>query len=321
VSISAYPGLSGSQSAITEPPEVSIIVVSYGTRDMTLACLDSIVRETVGLSYEVIVVDNASTDGSAEAIATRFPDFRLLAETENLGFAAANNFAARHANGKYILLLNPDTIVLDHAVERLVAFAKRRPQAGIWGGRTLFGDRSLNATSCWAKLSFWNLFCSGVGLAMVFPNSPVFNSGSYGGWNRDTEREVDVVTGCLLLIERVLWDRLGGFDKDFFMYGEDADLCLRAAALGLRPAITPDATIVHYGGATEQDSARKIKRVLAAKARLIGKFFPKGTQGAALALLSLKPAIKSVMSSANDKKMWREVWADRVLWQAGKFAG
>ena len=303
------------------PPEVSIIVVSYGTRDMTLACLESVVRETTAIRYEVIVVDNASTDGSAEAIATQFPSFRLMAETENLGFAGANNLAATHARGKYLLLLNPDTVVLDRALEKLVAFAAERPTGGIWGGRTLFGDRSLNATSCWARLTFWNLFCSGIGLSMMFPNSPVFNSGSYGGWKRDDVREVDVVTGCLLLIERTLWNRLGGFDKEFFMYGEDADLCLRAAALGWRPAITPEATIVHYGGATEQDSARKIKRVLAAKALLIGKFFSRPAQPIALALLGLKPAIKAQLSSPNDKKMWRDVWNDRKRWRAGIFAG
>jgi GT2 family glycosyltransferase len=302
-------------------PDVSIIVVSYGTREMTLASLRSLVEQTRDVRYEVIVVDNASPDGSPRAIAEEFPQFRLLAQKDNLGFAAANNLAAKHARGEFLLLLNPDTVVLDGAIDRLVAFARRRPQAGIWGGRTLFADGSLNPTSCWAQLTLWNLFCSGVGLAMAFPNSPIFNSGSYGGWKRNSNREVDVITGCLLLIEHSLWDRLEGFAEEFFMYGEDADLCLRAKTLGYKPALTPEATIIHYGGATEQDNARKIKRVLAAKSLLIEKFFPRASRPLALALLSLKPAIKSAISSSADGKMWREVWDDRSRWQAGKFAG
>ncbi len=296
---------------------MSIIVVSYGTREMTLACLASIVRETRAAAYEVLVVDNASPDGSAEAIAAAHPSFRHLPQMRNLGFAAANNLAAELAQGEYLLLLNPDTVVLDGAIDKLVAFARRRPQAGIWGGRTLFGDGSLNPSSCWRRQSLWNLFCRGVGLAMLFPDSPLFHSEGYGGWKRDSEREVDVVTGCLLLIGRTLWRALGGFAPEFFMYGEDADLCLRARTLGARPAITPEATIVHYGGATEQNSARKNKRILAAKALLIRHHTWRVLRPMALALLALRPAIKA--AAAREHSVWSEVWRARFLWTRGKF--
>lgn len=301
------------------PPDVSIIIVSYGTRDLTLACLESIVQQTNAVRYEVLVVDNASPDDSVEAIAEKYPQFRLFAQSDNLGFAAANNLAARHAHGEYFLLLNPDTLVLDHAVDNLVAFARRRPAAGIWGGRTLFGNRSLNPTSCWQRQTLWNLFCRGTGLAMVFRNSPIFHSEGYGGWKRDSERPVDVVTGCLLLITRALWDRLEGFAPEFFMYGEDADLCLRARSFGYRPAITPEATIVHYGGATETNNARKAKRLLAAKALLIRKHFPAAARPLALIFLASKPFLKRLISSGKERSNWREVWAVRTQWLAGKF--
>jgi GT2 family glycosyltransferase len=315
------PAQTGAHPADASIPVLSIIVVSYGTREMTMECLASVMRETRETSYEVIVVDNASPDDSAEAIAAKFPDFCVMAQAENLGFAAANNLAARHAKGHYLLLLNPDTVVLGGAIDKLVQFARRRPEAGIWGGRTLFGDHSLNPSSCWRQQTLWNLFCRGVGLSMLFPNSPVLHSEGYGGWKRDGEREVDIVTGCLLLIEKTLWNRLGGFAPEFFMYGEDADLCLRAKVLGYRPVITSDATIIHYGGATETNSARKNKRLLAAKALLIRKHFPAALRPVALTLLALRPRLKTWAGRASDRLLWRDVWSAKADWIAGRFQG
>lgn len=118
---------------------LSILIISYNTRKMTLECLRSVYQETNETTFEVIVLDNASTDGSVEAIASEFGSrVRLIPATENIGFAAGNNRAAQQARGGFFLLLNPDTVVLDGAIDHLMAFAKSRPQAGIWGGRTLF---------------------------------------------------------------------------------------------------------------------------------------------------------------------------------------
>jgi GT2 family glycosyltransferase len=299
--------------------DVSIIVVSYGTREMTLSCLLSLVEQTKDLRYEVIVVDNGSADGSPEAIAQRFPHFRLLAQSENLGFAAANNLAAKLAVGEFLLLLNPDTVVLDRAIDKLVAFARERPRAGIWGGRTLFGDGQLNPNSCWRRETLWSLFCRSFALSMMFPNSPLLNPEAYGGWRRDAEREVDIVTGCFFLVRRELWEALGGFDPDFFMYGEEADLCLRARAMGVRPAVTPDATIVHYGGGTEKNNFRKNRRMLAAKALLIRRHFSRPAVPIGLALLALRPLIKTMSGSAAERQGWKTIWSERHAWLAGRF--
>ena len=260
-------------SAETAAPKVSIIIVSFNTREMTLDCLRSIARET-HLAHEVILVDNASHDGSAEAVAAEFPDVRLMAETENHGFAKGNNIAAAVADGDYILLLNPDTVVLDGAIDRLVAFAESEPQAMIWGGRTLYGDRRLNPTSCWARMTLWSVFCTTTGLSAAFAKSRLFNPEAYGDWQRDTAREVDIVTGAFFLMRRALWDRMGGFDLRYVMYGEEADLCLRTRRVGARPMITPEATIVHYVGASEQLRGAKIIMLLKAKILLIKDHFP-----------------------------------------------
>ena len=190
----------------------------------------------------------------------------------------------------WLLLLNPDTVVLDGALDKLMAFRRAHPEAGIWGGRTVFADGSLNPASCWRRQTLWSLFCRASGLAAVFRRSDLFNPEAYGGWPRDTVREVDIVTGCLFLIARETWDRLGGFDPVFVMYGEEADLCLRARQIGLRPVITPDAVIIHYGGASEKVRADKLVRLLRAKAELVKRHFAPGTRAPGLALLAAWPA-------------------------------
>jgi len=308
-------------------PSVSILLVNWNTRDMTLACLRSIYAQTTRTSFEVIVVDNGSSDGSAEAIALEFPQAILMAEKQNHGFGRATNLQAQRARGKQLLLLNTDTVVLDHAIDALVEFSRRTPHARIWGGRTLFADGSLNPTSCWGKPTPWTQFCQAVGIGALFPGSPFFNRRAYPGWARDSERAVDIVTGCLLLIDTDFWHELGGFDPAFFMYGEEADLCLRAARRGARPMITPAATIIHYDGGSTQGSAEKLTRTLAATVRMIEKHFPAGTRAASRLLLYGGTLLRSLAYSLSERlrpgkhgrhaRLWREVWLRRKEWQAG----
>ena len=250
--------------------DVTVIVVSFNTCELTRAALDSVAAETRETLFEVIAVDNKSNDGSAAMLAAHPLKPRVMALDNNIGFARANNLAATGARGKYLLLLNPDTVILDRAIDKLVAFARATPNAGIWGGRTLFADKSLNPSSCWGRMTAWNLFCRAAGLTAIFPQSALFNGEALGGWRRDSVRNVDIITGCFLLIEKTLWHRLNGFDPLFFMYGEEADLCLRARALSARPIVTPAAEIIHYGGASERVRADQMVRLIAAKSSLIG---------------------------------------------------
>ncbi len=308
--------------------DVSILIVSFNTREMTLAAISSAVRETREVTYEIIVVDNASTDGSADAIAAHPAQPKLFRLSDNIGFGRGNNLAAEYATGQYVLLLNPDTVVTDRAVDRLVAFARANPRALIWGGRTLFADGSLNPASCWQRITPWNLAMRVTGLAGLFPRSAVFNPEAFGGWPRDTVREVDIVSGCFLMIPRAVWLALGGFDPTFFMYGEEADLCLRAKRIGARPTVTPAATIIHHGGASEKTRAGKMTKLLAAKSTLIARHWPRGTVAFGQFLLMLWPltrwlacaAIKRVKDDAGRREAaatWREVWAARDDWRRG----
>jgi GT2 family glycosyltransferase len=206
-------------------------------------------NEAVGLSYEVIVVENASADGSAELVRDEFPSFRLIALEENT-VAAGSNLGVRAAEGEHILLLNPDTELVGDVLDALLRYARAHPEAGLVGGRTLTPDGELDAGSCWGAQSLWSLTCFATGLSTILRGSRLFNPESLAGWRRDSPREVDVVTGCLCLARRTVWEELGGFDEAFFMYGEDADLSARAHKLGYHPAITPEAVIIHHVGAS-----------------------------------------------------------------------
>lgn len=305
--------------------DLSIIIISYNTREMTLACLQSIFQQTSGISFEVIVLDNDSQDNSAEEIAAAFPQVKMLAHKENLGFAGGNNLAAKEAKGEYILLINPDTVVLDGAIQKLVRFAENYPAAGIWGGRTLFADKTLNPASCWRKPSLWEIFCRSFMLSSFFPNSFVFNSGSYSGWDRSTVRQVDIVSGCFFLLKRELWEKLDGFSPEFFMYGEEADFCLRAHRLGAKPMVTPDATIIHYGGASEKILADKMVKLLKAKRQLMKNHWSARKYKVGKFIFQMYPFNRMLVSKIlglfqrniiKKADVWRELWQRRKEWLA-----
>lgn len=304
---------------------LSIVVISYNTKKETLECLHSIFRETKETPFEVIVLDNASTDGSALAIQEGFKDqLHLITSEINLGFAGGNNTAMKYAKGDYLLLLNPDTVVLDGAIDKLVAFAESMPDAGIWGGRTLWGDKSLNPASCWMKQTIWSLTSQMLGLSSIFRKSTLFNPEGIGGWDRNGIKKVEIVSGCFFLIKHDLWKKLNGFHPDFFMYGEEADLCLRAKQFGAQPVVSSNATIIHYGGASEKIQAEKIIRLLKAKGLLIHRHFPSHKKTLGIILLASWPLTRflahSVISllrrkvSSDRGKMWRTVWSRRKEW-------
>jgi N-acetylglucosaminyl-diphospho-decaprenol L-rhamnosyltransferase len=305
------------------PIDLSVVIVSYNTVELLRGCLASIFEQTSGLSFEVVVVDNASTDGSAAMVAEQFPSVDLVALDTNVGFARACNLGAARSGGDDLVLLNPDTVVLDGALNRLSSFARAHPGAGICGGRTLTAEGSVDPSSCLGAPSPWSLACYALGLSTLFRRSSLFNPEWLGRWDRGSVRHVDVVTGCLLLLPRRLWDELGGFDDRFFMYGEDVDLCLRASALGYRPAITPDATVVHRVGSSSPSRSAKKLMVLKGKVTLITKHwgptparFGRWMLQAGVGLRAAGARLQGLAGGAASSP-WPELWRTRRDWSSG----
>jgi GT2 family glycosyltransferase len=298
---------------------LAIVVVSYNTRERTLACLRSALAEPAGVPTELILVDNGSADGSADAVERELPEVTVVRSGSNLGFARAVNLGVARSNADYVLLLNPDTVVLPGSLRALLDFAVAHPQHGVYGGRTLREDGSLDPSSCWGAPSLWSLSMFALGLSTAFSRSRVFDPESLGRWQRDTVREVPIVTGCLLLIRRETFIVLGGMDSRFFLYGEDAEFSLRAARSGLRPVIVPAATIIHAVGASTGARGPKMNMVMAGKVTMLRASWSARRARVGVRLLLVGAFLRSRLEALTGRRdrMWTHVWRSRVRWLPG----
>ncbi len=229
---------------------------------------------------------------------------------------------AKQAKGKYLLLLNPDTVILNAAVDRLLHFARLHPDNGIWSGVTRNKDMSLNTQHAWEKPTFGNLLYSAIGLSKLFSQTCLFNSANYGCWDRESVKEVDIVSGCFFLTTRELWDKLGGLDASFFMYAEEADYCLRAKALGYQPIVTPDAHIIHHGGVSHSHFSGKLIKLLKGKVELINRHIAPWKRPVYKALLYWYVLNKHVLHTllkpgSEQRREWQIIFAQRADWLQG----
>lgn len=244
-------------------PDVTIVIVSWNTCDILRNCLRSVYESAGRVDLEVVVVDNASKDGSAEMVEREFGRATLVANRDNRGFAAANNQGILLAQGRYVLLLNSDTIVLDGAIEKTVAFADAHPDAAVVGCKVLNPDRTLQA-SCFLFPSALNMVLSATYLYKLFPRSRLFGRELMTWWDKRDAREVDVVSGCFMLVRREAIEQVGAMDDGFFMYAEETDWCYRFKAAGWKNVYTPDGQIIHLGG----QSTAKVSTAMTVQMRL-----------------------------------------------------
>jgi N-acetylglucosaminyl-diphospho-decaprenol L-rhamnosyltransferase len=300
--------------------DVSVIVVTYNAGQWVERCLRAVREIPTSLSIELIVVDNASTDFT-EAQLRRWagPEAVVRLLDTNVGFGRACNLAARLSTGRDLLLLNPDAIISQGAFEALVAMRDSRPSIGIVGGRVTAPSGELDRGSCWGFQTTWSLLCFASGLSTVLPRSSVLNPEGLGSWDRDTPRRVDIVTGCLLLVSRSLWERLAGFDPDFFMYGEDADLCRRALHLGFESWVTPDAHATHALGASSTSTLRKQELLFRGKATLVRKSGGHLRVAVGLLLLQAGVGLRGLgeQLTGKDRAAWLGLWRSRRDWRNG----
>lgn len=231
--------------------DVSVLIVNWNTREILRDCLKSLYEQTRGLTFEVIVIDNASEDGSPQMVKEAFKEVILVENSTNRGFAAANNQGMAMAKGRYVLLLNSDTVVLDNAIAKTVVFADAHPEGAVVGCRILNPDKTLQ-TSCFLFPSLLNLLLSATYIYKVFPQSRFFGRENMTWWARDDEREVDVVTGCFMLVRREAIEQVGVMDEQFFMYGEETDWCFRFKNAGWKCLFSPSGSIIHIHGASSK---------------------------------------------------------------------
>ncbi|WP_135556429.1 glycosyltransferase family 2 protein [Paenibacillus cymbidii] len=238
--------------------DLSILILSFNTRDLTLQALRSVDRSVTSYTYEVIVVDNDSKDDSVACIRSEFPQVHLICNRDNIGFAKANNQAMKVARGRYFLLLNSDTEVAPDSLDIMLRFMDERPRVGASGCKVVLPDGSLDK-ACrrgfpTPSASFYYAF----GIAKLFPDKPHFNQYQLGYLSPDEEYAVDCLVGAFMLVRRETVEQVGMLDEAFFMYGEDVDWCYRIKSAGWEVYYYPRTTIIHHKRASSRSKPIKI---------------------------------------------------------------
>lgn len=229
--------------------DISVVIVAWNAWHCLQLCLGSIEKAPPRRNLEVLVVDNASSDGTSATVASRFPWVKLIKSPENLGFSRGNNLGIRQCQGRYIALVNPDVVVLPGCLDALADFLDENPRVGNVGPRVFNPDMTQQST-CRRFPTLWNNFCSGAGLAARFKNSQFLAGEHMFYFLHDRTLRVDVLVGCFSFIRREAFDSVGLLDEQLFMYGDDVDWCRRAWKAGWHVVFYPGARAIHDRGKT-----------------------------------------------------------------------
>lgn len=230
-----------------DPPDVSVCIVTYKARELLRDCLKSLQGNT-DLAYEVIIVDNGSGDHVSDMLSEEFPSAHLIENTSNLGFTAPMNQALKQGKGRYLLQLNPDTLILSEALDRMVAFMDAHPEIGICGPKVLNRDLTMQKPCRRGEPTPMAVIAYFLGLSARFPKSKTFGGYLLNYLDEDETSSVDGVSGSCMLIRHEVVDKIGYLDERFFAYQEDADICRRTREAGWNVYYYPPAQIIHFGG-------------------------------------------------------------------------
>ena len=258
--------------------DLSIVIVNYNVKDYLADCLNSIKQSVHNLSIEIIVVDNNSVDGSKDFLTPLFPEVKFIWLEENLGFSKANNLAIRQATGKYTLILNPDTLVAEDTLLKMFQYMEDNKEVGIAGCRVLNPDGSFQLACRRGFPSTWNSFCKLFGLQKIFPNSKLFSKYNLTYLSENETYEVDGVSGSFMFCDSKLLKNIGGFDEQYFMYGEDLDLCKMMQLKGKKVMYVHHCSIIHYKGeSTKRSDLVKATQMYKAAEQFVSKFYSHST--------------------------------------------
>lgn len=229
--------------------DVSVVTVSFNTKELLLECLHSLKRGLKNLKSEIFVVDNDSRDGTVEAVRSNFAKVKLIANSKNVGFSKANNQAIKKATGKYILVLNPDTRVMPEAIKTMIKYMEKDDNIACATCRVELPDGNLDRDCRRRFPTPWRAFCHFSKLSGIFKGSKIFDQYQMGYLPQNQEHEVDSCVGAFMLVRSSAIKKVGLFDEDFFFYGEDLDWCWRFKEAGYKIMYNPQVKIIHYKGA------------------------------------------------------------------------
>ena|SRR6185503_7160586 len=229
--------------------KASVVIVSWNAKAFLLKCIDSILRQASVESLEIVIVDNASADGSAEAVRDNYPQVKLIANDKNYGFAKATNMGIRATTGDYLFLINSDVVVSDECFAKTIAYMDEHPEIGMLGPRIVGQDGRVQR-SCMGYPSLWDAMCRAVALDRLFPRSKLFGAHLLTYWNHDETRPVEVINGCFWVVRRTATEQVGLLDERFFIYAEDIDWSKRFNEGGWKVVFFSEAEALHYGGAS-----------------------------------------------------------------------
>jgi len=255
--------------------DVSVIIVNWNTKDLLSQCIESIKTHTKKISFEIIVVDNFSSDGSPEMVERNFPEVILFKNKKNKGFGQANNQGLARARGKYVLFLNSDVVINENCLDDMFDFMEKNPEVGASSCKLTFPDGSLQH-SCRKFPSFKVFFLMLLGLRAFFPNMKVFREYLMLDWDHSDEREVDQIMGSFMFIRKDVLNKIGSFDERYWMYFEEVDLCLRMKKAGWRVVHYPFASAIHFLSKSSEQWG-EIRRINEFQSSLLKYFKKNGT--------------------------------------------
>jgi N-acetylglucosaminyl-diphospho-decaprenol L-rhamnosyltransferase len=297
---------------------IRAVVVTYQTRDLVIPLLADLITELKPWpGSEIVVVDNASDDGTVDAIASAFPKIALHASSSNLGFGPAVNLAAKDATSRWLLLMNPDARIDAGSVARLVDVAVRNPGHGLYGGRFVDIGRQTAEDSVAVVPTLPNLVGFALGTGAIARRL---------GWRSAPRRAaaslepttVDALPGTFLLVETDAWREVGGFDERYFMYSEDLDLSLRIGRSGRRPMYVPAASIQHAGGASSSSGTKEVLK-LTSLVTLLRANWPgrRARAGEILLLVGIGVRRLARLRARTPEGRWETAWRERARWRSG----
>ncbi len=301
--------------------DLSIIIVNYNVKHFLEQCLHSVLKASKNITAEIFVVDNNSVDGSAQLIHEKFPNIHFIENKKNVGFSKANNQAIKLSKGKYVLLLNPDTVVEEDTFEKVISFMNETPDAGGLGVKMIDGKGTFLPESKRGLPTPWVAFYKIFGLSTLFRKSKKFGKYHLSYLHDNEIHEIDVLAGAFMLMRKSVLDKVGLLDETFFMYGEDIDLSYRIQLGGFKNYYFPETTIIHYKGeSTKKGSLNYVKVFYNAMIIFAKKHFPGGKAGVFVLLIQLAIYFRALLSIS--KRIFEKVYLpiiDALIIIAGFF--